>query len=266
MILSIATGITYYIEIIFQKLSNFNDTSHSIPPLHTPSPSMTMLLLQQMITVANPMISSSENAKTTESSTIQRRSQDTKTVTFGSVVINEHPIIVGCHPSVSSGVPITIGWYAVSKTEMSLQKYEELREPERVSHRLLLKQHPSERYMLLQNLGFSRQELHRAEEAAKATRELREESFLDDVDSGDKQLRRRLNILYAHAQQLKQQRLLKEQQQRQQSLSSKPVLSKMLRRFVGGSGGRTTNHSNVTATFSYPSAAKRKSFTTVAAH
>jgi NH3-dependent NAD+ synthetase len=223
-----------------------------------------MLLVQQMITVANPMIYSSENAKTTESSTIRRRSQDTKTVTFGSVVINEHPIIVGCHPSVSSGVPITIGWYAVTKTEMSLQKYEELREPERVSHRLLLKQHPSERFMLLQNLGFSRQELHRAEEAAKAIRELREESFLDDVDSGDKQLRRRLKILYAHAQQLKQQQLLKEQQQRQQSLSSKPVLSKMLRRFVGGNG--TTNHSNVTATVSYHLSSKRKSFTTVAAH
>jgi hypothetical protein len=105
------------------------------------------------------------------------------------------------------------------------------------------------------------------EEAAKAISELREESFLDDVDSGDKQFRRRLKTLYAHAQQLKQQQLLKEQQQRQQSLSSKPILSKILRRFVGVTGGGgTANHCNVTATFFYPSASKRKSFTTVAAH
>ena len=65
---------------------------------------MTMLL-QQMDTAANPMNDSSELAKP-KSSTIRRRSKSTKTVTFGSIVINEHPIIAGCHPAVSSGVPV----------------------------------------------------------------------------------------------------------------------------------------------------------------
>ena len=152
---------------------------------------------------------------------------------------------------------MTIGWYSVSKTEMPLREYENLREPERVSHRLLLRQHPSERYVLLQNLGFSRLELQRAEASANEIRESREQSLLDDVGSDDTKLRRRLTILYEHAQQLKQQQL-----QRQHALQlSKPVLSKILRRFVGGGA---TNQSNKITTIRSDLSVKRKSYTVAA--
>lgn len=149
-----------------------------------------------------------------------------KSVSFGSVVIHEHPIIVGCNPAVSSGVPITIGWYSVSKTEMSIIEYEAIREPERVSRRALLRQHPLTRFTLLQNLGFSRQELHRAEQMTSAIRKFREQSFLDVVDNGDKKLQRRLMILYVKSQYMKQ--------RRQHKSPSKPVLSAMFRRIIGG--------------------------------
>lgn len=190
------------------------------------------MILQIMLAVADPT-KNSPLLSQPKSSTIQRRSKKSKSVSFGSVVVNEHPIIVGCNPAVSSGVPITIGWYSVSKTEMSLQQYEGMREHERVSHRALLRQHPLERFVLLQNLGFSRQELHKAELAANAIRELREQSYLDNVNSDDKTLRLRLKILYEQSQQLKQRRQLK--------LSSKPVLSTMLRRMIGGVSNPSIN-------------------------
>ena len=204
------------------------------------------MLMQPTITIADPKKYPSV-LEQPEYSTIQRKSKGANSVSFGSVIVNEHPIIVGCNPAVSSGVPMTIGWYTVSKTEMSLQEYEEMRRPERVSRRALLRQHPLERYTLLQNLGFSRVELHRAEQSASVIRELRIQSYLDDVDNCDKKLRRRLKILYDQSQQMKQRRQHKE--------SSKPVLSTMLRRIVGGmSNPNTSSHQT----------SKRNSFTVAA--
>ena len=209
-----------------QKLNNSTDTLLT----------MTMLV-QPMLIVEVPTMFSSVFALTT-SSTITRRSKKSKSVSFGSVIVHEHPIIVGCNPAVSSGVPVTIGWYSVSKTEMSVKEYEEIREPERAAHRALLRQHPSERFALLQNLGFTRHELHKAEQMASMIRELREQSYLDDVDNGDKKLRWRLKMLYEQSQQLKQ--------RRQPKSSSKPVLSTMLRRMVGGGMSRPNTRTHQT--------------------
>ena len=185
------------------------------------------MYLPQTLVVADSSKYLTESAKPKSSTLRQRPSKKTKAVRFGSVVINEHPVIAGCNPAVSSGVPMTIGWYPVSRTEMSVREFEAARKPERVSHRLLLKQHPLERYTILQNLGFSRQELQRAEQTALAIRELREQSYLDDVDEGDRKLRRRLRMLYDESQRIKQRQ---QQQQQYKFLSS-------LRRMMGGGGG-----------------------------
>ena len=100
-------------------------------------------------------------------------------VHFGTVIINEHPIIVGCNPAVSSGVPLSIDWDRVSQTIMSIQEYEIIREPDRVEDSSMLKKDSSDRYFMLTSLGYSYKELRQAEKEMDILRKLRQESFED---------------------------------------------------------------------------------------
>ena len=100
-------------------------------------------------------------------------------VHFGTVIINEHPIIVGCNPAVSSGVPLSIDWDRISQTIMSIQEYEIIREPDRVEDSSMLKKDSSDRYFMLTSLGYSYKELRQAEKEVDIIRKLRQESFED---------------------------------------------------------------------------------------
>ena len=47
-----------------------------------------------------------------------------KCVRFSTITIQEYPIIVGDHPDVSAGTPITIGWEVISTYVCHIDKYE----------------------------------------------------------------------------------------------------------------------------------------------
>lgn len=96
-----------------------------------------------------------------------------KAVRFDTVTVHEHPIIIGCNPAVSSGVPITIAWKPVSSRQLPVNEFEFGRHKERVSSPMLLKQTKSERWNVLQNLGFPSDEMRLAEQEAKEIRCLR---------------------------------------------------------------------------------------------
>ena len=100
-------------------------------------------------------------------------------VHFGTVIINEHPIIVGCNPAVSSGVPLSIDWDRISQKIMSIQEYEIIRGPVRVPDFSMLMRDSSDRYFLLTSLGYSYKELRQAEKEMDILRKLRQESFED---------------------------------------------------------------------------------------
>jgi hypothetical protein len=192
--------------------------------MHTSAPSKTT-------------ISSSSSSSFNETNVIsQKRSkiEMKKTVQFGTITINEHPIIIGCNPAVSSGVPITIGWYSISQTIMTIQEYEMIRQPERVLYRTMLRQPSTERYAILQNLGFTRHELYEAEEAVNIIRELRYQSYLDIVDEGDNQhqYQLRLQKLYETSQLRKKQRRQRQRRQKQNTLPliTTPKFSTIMRR------------------------------------
>ena len=101
----------------------------------------------------------------------------TRKVQFGTVVINEHPIIVGCNPAVSSGVPLSIDWERVSQRVMSIQDYETIRKPVRVEDNSMLLKDSTDRYYMLQSLGYSYKELRDAEKAVDMIRKFRQQSY-----------------------------------------------------------------------------------------
>jgi hypothetical protein len=118
-------------------------------------------------------------------------------------MVHEHPIIVGCNPAVSDGVPITIDWCPVSTHHLSIDAYEHVRSPERVTQRILLRQSPQERWDILHNLGCLSEEMRLAEQDANEIRQLRQlskhdsqqqqqQTYLDKLRNESKQRRRNL--------------------------------------------------------------------------
>ena len=104
-------------------------------------------------------------------------SDSKRKVQFGTVIINEHPIIVGCNPAVSSGVPLSIDWERISQRVMSIHDYETLREPDRVEDHSMLLKDSTDRYYILQNLGYSYKEMREAEKAVDMIRKFRQQSY-----------------------------------------------------------------------------------------
>lgn len=62
--------------------------------------------------------------------------ENKKSVSFGSIEIREYTRIVGDHPDVKIGVPISIGWAFYQREAIPLDVYEANRHPKRVILRL----------------------------------------------------------------------------------------------------------------------------------
>jgi hypothetical protein len=130
----------------------------------------------------NPTLSDHDRIMLPKATQVQFSSLPKKQVQFSTVTIKEYPIIIGCNPGVSAGVPMSIDWDCFHQVILSINEYETMRIPQRVTDigHLLLK--AEDRYIRLQNLGFTYQELRLAEQAATSSRNLRYESYLDEVD------------------------------------------------------------------------------------
>jgi hypothetical protein len=63
--------------------------------------------------------------------TIRTSTPKKKGVTFGSLTIHEHPVMLGDNPSVSSGPPLAISWEAQASHFFSVDEYEASRPPRR---------------------------------------------------------------------------------------------------------------------------------------
>ena len=116
------------------------------------------------------------------SSTTSDPANTKKTVRFDTVTVHEHPIIIGCNPAVTSGVPITIAWNSVSSRKIPFLEFEFDRRKERVANPAFLKQTKSERWNILQNLGFASDEMRLAEHEAQEIRCLRNLTYMEYTD------------------------------------------------------------------------------------
>lgn len=93
-------------------------------------------------------------------------------VTFATVEIREHPIIVGDHPGVKRGVPLSIGWESVNQILLDLDRYEAVR----VRHRRpvqAMRMAAEHREFILRALGYTREEILRGQLSADEVRQRR---------------------------------------------------------------------------------------------
>jgi hypothetical protein len=102
-------------------------------------------------------------------------------VTWSTVEINSHEVILGDHPGVSSGPPVTIKWTAFESVELTVEEYEERHPPHRSYRDLSIPRHLRQRW--LRNQGYTRQELKIAAQAVKKTKK-RRRSSARDADGG----------------------------------------------------------------------------------
>lgn len=84
-------------------------------------------------------------------------STEKKSVSFDSVEINEHQVILGDNPSVSSGPPVTVAWESHESYTFSVDEYEESHPERRFKSNMLLPRRVREE--LLTKAGYSRSQL-----------------------------------------------------------------------------------------------------------
>mmetsp|Transcript_20977 Transcript_20977/g.25975 ORF Transcript_20977/g.25975 Transcript_20977/m.25975 type:complete len:156 (-) Transcript_20977:105-572(-) len=86
-----------------------------------------------------------------------------RSVSFSKLEIREHAIIVGDHPSCTSGLPLSLGWkHSPDSTVMEIDEYETIRGPRKTGE--LLKLNHFERKNLLKKVaGLNETELKKAE-------------------------------------------------------------------------------------------------------
>ena len=111
-------------------------------------------------------------------SMLKRRLQPS--VSFDSIEIHEHAVILGCNPSVSAGPPLTISWESLSSSIQTVEHYERSRGTRRSA--LFLRKSKTERDTILKEEGFSSEELAVATSSADSIRQSREESAQEKSD------------------------------------------------------------------------------------
>lgn len=83
-----------------------------------------------------------------------------RSVSFNSLTVREYDLTLGDHPSSASGPPVQLNWQHKAENTMPLDDYEQMRQPRR--KRRQLKMSFQEREQLLQESGFTMDELKNA--------------------------------------------------------------------------------------------------------
>ena len=106
----------------------------------------------------HPCCSSSQRSKTTRKT--QRKSK--KTVSFSTLTIQEHSIVVGDHPCAMT-LPIALGWQHAHPLTMRLDAYEQLRAPRRRRGTELCMPYYEKKNILRRISGMSEVDIRKAE-------------------------------------------------------------------------------------------------------
>jgi hypothetical protein len=117
-----------------------------------------------------------------------------KQVSFNRITIREYPIIIGDHPSVQGGPPLTISWEHVSSVDIDVDMYERARELSCRRERSEMKMPREYRQELLKSLGFTMLDMRQGSKAAVKTRNQRRQSnshiYQDSLHESWEDLRR----------------------------------------------------------------------------
>jgi len=104
------------------------------------------------------------------------KEQYRRSVSFANVQVREYDLCLGDNPSVSTGAPVSLDWSYKHESSCSLDEYEfEMNTFSSSSSSSFLRDRsPSERFHLLRQLGYSRDEIALASFTAKRIRDERE--------------------------------------------------------------------------------------------
>ena len=96
-------------------------------------------------------------------------------VRFGTIEIQEHAYVLGDHPSVSGGVPLTIDWNPQSSLTIDFEVYHKDKPPPRTSYEMRMDH--STRMRILQSSGWSLSQIFDAVQAVETDKALRRQSY-----------------------------------------------------------------------------------------
>ena len=96
-------------------------------------------------------------------------------VRFDTIEIQEHAYVLGDHPSVSGGVPLTIDWNPQSSLTIDFEVYHKDKPPSRTSYEMRMDH--STRMRILQSSGWSLSQIFDAVQAVETDKALRRQSY-----------------------------------------------------------------------------------------
>ena len=117
-------------------------------------------------------------------------------VSFCNVEIREHEVQLGDNPSVSAGLPLTLGWKVVRSSIHDVDEYESNRLGSRLGRRKMSK---DERSSILQDCGYSMEEFAMIAVEIQKIKEQRSESARDWDWSFSLQRRRLIRAVLKNA-------------------------------------------------------------------
>lgn len=94
-----------------------------------------------------------------------------KSVSFDTIEVREHQVVLGDNPSVSSGPPLSIAWESHATHIVSVDDYESVRPTRRSREQMLVPRSTREEW--LRNAGFARSEFVEMERSVQRTKRQR---------------------------------------------------------------------------------------------
>merc|ERR1711907_760364 len=99
-----------------------------------------------------------------------------RSVSFSNVQVREYDLCLGDNPSVTQGAPVSLDWSYKTEASYQLDEYEFEMSTFSSSSLIINDRSPSERFHLLRQLGYSRDEIALASLTAKRIRDEREQT------------------------------------------------------------------------------------------
>jgi hypothetical protein len=135
-----------------QVLATFSKLPKDVTGKSTSTCISSSLPPRPVICIVEPPNGDDESTTTTDEG-----SSSHQHVGFSTVEIREYPIQIGDNPSVTRGVPITIGWDHCSSYTLNLDDFELVRPARRLKPQL--KMESLDRIRMLKAMGYSRQDI-----------------------------------------------------------------------------------------------------------
>ena len=127
------------------------------------------------LTCPNSTSSTSTTKQASEKTESPPKNTKRSSVRFDTIEIQEHAYVLGDHPSVSGGVPLTIDWKPQSSLTIDFDLYHKDKPPSRTPNEMRMDH--STRMRILQSSGWTLSQIFDAVQAVETDKALRRQSY-----------------------------------------------------------------------------------------